>query len=337
MNHNENNNIEDDKGGSSGFSDEVVVSETLVRANEQPLEAVHEDMLTAEIATESMAEGQVNDVENVEYSSGTEVRTAETEQLDSIEGEEQKTFIIRSVLDPDINKQISLHDAIKKGVICPERGVYIANDGSEIPIPVAMSDGNIIVEFQKTRRAKEKKSTLGIITLKTTKEKDSIIEQVNDVENNQFVSRQKAIDLGILNDKLGMFLNTKTGKELTVNEAVKAGLIIQSKQDSEESMEAYAVRGVVDRKNIKVITFAEAIQRGIIDRQSGLFVDTSNGEKLYVADAIARGFLKARKVDDPNSLDVDPSNKMVIEKTNLIKKKLLGSLKVISAFKSGSH
>ncbi|CAD5125553.1 DgyrCDS13756 [Dimorphilus gyrociliatus] len=336
-NSNQDNNANNNNYNSNNNNSNDNIVNKLHVANEESIQPVHEEMLSAEVATDVMTEGQMDEVESTDYAMGSEVRTAETEQLDSIEGEEQKTFIIRSVFDPDVNEQISLHDAIKKGVICPERGVYITKEGKDIPIPVAMSDGKIIVEFQKTRRAKEKKSTLGIITLKTIRERDAIIEQVKDVEANQFFNKQTAITSGLLNDQLGLFFNTKTGTELTINEAVKAGYIVLSKQEPEESVEAYAVRGVVDRKKVKVITFFEAVQKGIIDRDSGLFLDTSNGDKLYIADAIARGFLKARKVDDPNSLDVDPSNRMVIDKTNLIKKKLLGSLKVISAFKSGNH
>jgi len=54
---------------------------------------------------------------------------------------------------------------------------------------------------------------------------------------------------------------------------------------------------------------------------------------MYVGDAIMRGFLKARIIDDDSGLDIDPQNKMVIEKTDTIRKRLLKPLGVISAFK----
>ena len=46
-----------------------------------------------------------------------------------------------------------------------------------------------------------------------------------------------------------------------------------------------------------------------------------------------RGFLKARIIDDDSGLEIDPQNKMVIEKTDTIRKRLLKPLGVISAFK----
>ena len=51
-----------------------------------------------------------------------------------------------------------------------------------------------------------------------------------------------------------------------------------------------------------------------------------------------RGFLKARKLDDVHEtgLDIDPRNRVVIDKTESIKKKLLKPLGVISAFKKAA-
>jgi len=57
------------------------------------------------------------------------------------------------------------------------------------------------------------------------------------------------------------------------------------------------------------------------------------GDKMYVGDAIMRGFLKARVIDDESGLDIDPENQMVVEKTQTIRKRLLKPLGVISAFK----
>ena len=57
---------------------------------------------------------------------------------------------------------------------------------------------------------------------------------------------------------------------------------------------------------------------------------------MYVGDAIMRGFLKARKLEDASGLDIDPRNSVVIDKTESIKKKLLKPLGVISAFRKAA-
>jgi len=96
------------------------------------------------------------------------------------------------------------------------------------------------------------------------------------------------------------------------------------------------VRAVVDRRAKKTVTFSEAIRTGIIDRESGAFRNNLTGETMYVGDAIMRGFLKARLLkaeDATHGLNIDPENKMVIDKTEMIRKRLLRPLSVISAFK----
>jgi len=103
--------------------------------------------------------------------------------------------------------------------------------------------------------------------------------------------------------------------------------------EPETVSKTYAVHAVVDRRQKKTVTFHEAVRRAIIDRESGSFRDTLTGDKMYVGDAIMRGFLKARIIEDDSGLNIDPDNKMVIEKTEQIRKRLLKPLGVISAFK----
>ena len=67
-----------------------------------------------------------------------------------------------------------------------------------------------------------------------------------------------------------------------------------------------------------------------------IFQDTLTGDEMYIGDAIMRGFLKARKIEDAHGVDIDPRNRMVIDKTETIKKKLLKPLSVISAFRKAA-
>ena len=54
-----------------------------------------------------------------------------------------------------------------------------------------------------------------------------------------------------------------------------------------------------------------------------------------IGDAIMRGFLKARVLDDPNTMDIDPENKLIVDKTERIKKKMMNPLAIINALKGG--
>jgi len=126
-----------------------------------------------------------------------------------------------------------------------------------------------------------------------------------------------------------------------IAEAVEKGLMTVDfcgePPEPEVISKTYAVRAVVDRRQKKTITFHEAVRRGIIDKESGAFKDTISNEKMYVGDAIMRGFLKARVIENAHGLNIDPENKMVIDKTQKIRERLLKPLKVISAFKMAAR
>jgi len=62
------------------------------------------------------------------------------------EGEERKTFAIKSVVNPTDGTEISLQQAIVLGVILPDEGIYVnIVTGEKKPIPTAMSEGLIKV------------------------------------------------------------------------------------------------------------------------------------------------------------------------------------------------
>ncbi len=272
----------------------------------------------------------------------TETRTAKTEQIDSTEQEEKKTFVIRSVIDSD-ESSISLQQAIMSGVIQPEEGVYYdKNTGESIPIQTAMSKGLIKVDFTSTRRSPVKRSSMGIITVKTIREpaRPHVVTAVQDTMTGEMLSKNTAKSQGLLDEDRGTFTNRSTGARMLISEAIAAGFIeveyVGEAPPPEEVSKTYAVRAVVDTRWKRTVTFSEAVRRGIIDKDSGAFKDTVTGDKMYVGDAIMRGFLKARKIDNPATLDIDPKNKMLVDKTEKIRKKLIQPLSVISAFKKAA-
>jgi len=278
--------------------------------------------------------------EGTDFGMATERKTAETEQLLAAEVEEKKTFVINSVINPTDKTEISLQQAILLGIIRPNEGIYVNSvTGETKPIVTAMTEGLIKVMFSTTKRSQEKTSSIGIITVKTIREsvRPYKILSVKDPQSGADLTPEEAVKKGLLDDRHGSFYDRRAGKRLLVTEAADAGLIkIEFTADAVEPevvSKTYAVRAVVDRRQKKTVTFHEAVRRGIIDRDSGAYKDTLTGDTMYVGDAIMRGFLKARIIEDATGLDIDPANRMVIDKTEKIRKRLLKPLGVISAFK----
>ena len=273
----------------------------------------------------------------------TETKSAETEQLFSSVQEEKKTFFIRAVLDQRTGKRISMQQAFVEGIIHPETGNYVNPDtGVTIPIPEAMSNGLIEVSFASTHRGQERKSTIGIITIKTRREKQRPykIKSVTNTESGKKISYKEALNNMLIDQQQGTFKNIKRNTTMMITDAAKEGLVdlqyVGDMPEPEEVCKKYAVRAVVDKRNKKIITFPAAVSRGIINKESGAYLDNLTGESMYVGDAIIRGFLKARLIDNTHSLNIDPENHMVIDKTETIRKKLLSPLKVISAFRKAA-
>lgn len=275
-----------------------------------------------EMGERTIHKASVGETEHGAFGYATERKTAETEQLSSAEMEEKKTFVIRAVVDSDTGREISLQEAIKKGILQPDEGVYInQNTGDRLPIPVAMNQGLIKVELTTTRRTQEKKSSMGIITVKTIREtiRPYTIVAVTDTRDNSSLTLDEAVTRSIIDEGKGTYRDMRRKLEMTIVEAIESGMV-QAEYDgnvpeSEVVSQAYAVRAVLDVKRQTTVSFAEAVRRGIIDKTTGAFRNTLTNDMMYIGDAIMRGFLKARPIDDPKTLDIDPENEMTVDKT----------------------
>ena len=77
------------------------------------------------------------------------------------------------------------------------------------------------------------------------------------------------------------------------------------------------------------MSFADAMRDGILDRETGEFVNNVTGERLATHEAIMRGFIKARICADPSKLALNPENSIVVEKLKGAKTKLLSAMKMM--------
>lgn len=82
------------------------------------------------------------------------------------------------------------------------------------------------------------------------------------------------------------------------------------------------------------VPFTDAVRRGLVDRDTGCYINNVTRERVFAGDAIRRGFYKGGIVDDPSSLvGVDSSNRVVVERIDRVSKNVLREVKVVSAFK----
>lgn len=261
-----------------------------------------------------------------DFGIGTETRTAQTEQYLSTESEENKKFVIRSVIHPENGQEISLQEAVEMGVIRHADGKYLNTvTGEATPIQVAMKEGLINVMFTTTKRSKEKKSSIGVITVKTIREETRPyrIQSILDTRTGKEMTHAEAVERNVIDEGHGTYLNRQTGRKMLIAEAIELGLVSVEYSGDVPSPDVisttYAVRGVLDRARQKVVTFLDAMRRDIVDRETGTYRDTLTGQRMYVGDAISQGYMKARVVEDATQLnDIDSEHVFTVDNTEVV-------------------
>jgi len=72
------------------------------------------------------------------------------------------------------------------------------------------------------------------------------------------------------------------------------------------------------------VPFTEALRRGLVNLETGCYINNVTSEQVFAADAMRRGFFKGEVVDDPTSLvGIDSSNRVVVERIHYVRKNVL--------------
>ena len=92
------------------------------------------------------------------------------------------------------------------------------------------------VELTRIRKSAEKKSELGLITIKTRSEaRPFTVKAVIDASTDQQLSVDAAVRAGIMDQRRGIYRNTVTRQELSLADALDSGLLIVEFDDDQQS------------------------------------------------------------------------------------------------------
>ena len=266
-----------------------------------------------------------------------------TETVESSVQEERQTYVIKGVLDPRTEKFMTLEEAVEVSLIDPIERMFVhPTTKVRLTIGQAMNEGFIQIEMKSRETTKLESKSYGIITLKTSADTRSFtIKSVQDPKTEEELTVTEAEKRGILNMRKGTY-KMDSYETLSVRDAISSGLVAAdfNNRDSntngespEEVTRTYAVYGVVDQRKKCKVSFREAIDNGLIDRDQGAYVQNADNTRIPVSEAIMRGFIKARVVTDPSKLDVDPSDNVVVDRLNTARSKVLGAMRSARAFK----
>ena len=246
--------------------------------------------------------------------------------------------------DPRTDEEVSMQEAIRLGIINNNEGTYVNLKTREaIPIPEAMNLGLIMVEFVSSKRSQEKKQDIGLITIKTMKEsRPYAVHTVVDAKTDEHMTVDEAIERNILDQNKGVYIDNRNNSELSLADAIDSGLLLVEFDEEadvgkpQQVVKTYAIHAVVDAKKKVKVPFSVAVRQRLFDKETGAYFNNLTGQQMYVGDAIKKGFIKATVVNDPASLDIDPENKMVVEKLDILRKKLLKPMVAMAALRKAA-
>jgi len=277
--------------------------------------------------------------EEMSVSGASHRQSVAAEQLTSRTHEENRRFSVRSVIDPRTNKEISIQVAVSIGIIDYTEGVYRNPDtGTKKSILEAINEGLILVNYVTATRSEEKVESIGLITIKTQIDnREYTITKVIDATTGEKVDLETARSNGIINDVAGYYVDGRTGKHMLLDDAIESGWIEVYYEDEAQQPEdqyevkTYAISAVVDQILHKPVSFTDAMKKGLIDRDTGNYINNITGERVFAAEAIRRGFFKSTVVTNPNDMNIDASNRLVVERIQKVRKNILRKVRVIAA------
>ncbi|KAK2155416.1 hypothetical protein LSH36_241g06023 [Paralvinella palmiformis] len=235
-----------------------------------------------------------------------ETEIAETSSYTSSSGEVRQTFSIHGVIDPRTDEEISIDEAIKRGILDPDNGMYIhPTEHNRIPIPVAMNAGLIVVESSKTKKVKESVSAVGLVTVNVIREtRPYTIIRIRDPASDEDIPVSEAISKGIFDSDRGIWINSAKKEKIGIKEAIDSGLVIVEYDEEAEKVQpevttrTFAVYSAIDQKSGRRLPFHEACQSGIISKEDGEYLDTKTNKRYSVIEAAKNGWIKVRVIED---------------------------------------
>ena len=120
-----------------------------------------------------------------------------------------------------------MDSAVSQGIINQAEGKYVnPRSGESMPIPAAMNAGKIKVVLTTSKKSEEKKSDLGLITIRTYREfRPFAVTSVIDAKTEREMTVDAAVKAGILDLKRSIYKNLNTLEELTLGDALDSGLL----------------------------------------------------------------------------------------------------------------
>ena len=199
-------------------------------------------------------DGYIEPQEDERYTSNESLHIDDSFQAGSIQSEELieniETFEITGVIDPTYVKDddyctgtdiINYKDALERGIINNEQGIYTSRDDGEITITEALNRGFIMGKL--INRKQERSVFHSDVMAEQSNKVVSVLNPRTTLE----ISPTQAIRLGLLTDDKKWYI-CENGDNINIVEAIKRGYVNPSSYDVSKLKPKIAIQEKISRK-----------------------------------------------------------------------------------------
>ena len=233
--------------------------------------------------------------------------------------QKEVSCVVKSIVNPQTGEQISIHEAIKKGIFNPTKGEYTDLKSHKVlTLNEAIDMGYVLLEEGKLEveeiPREEKVSSLHIDDEMDAREemaREEITEEtrtfqitgIKDVKNDEFLNFADAIYTGLIDEEKGLYFNNLTGQVLTVPEALQKGFVVGCLQ-SVDHQELFR-SDVVARKKDEILSVFnpitrqevsahEALQLGLISKDFKRYFNPAKNQYITFDEALKKYLIKLK-------------------------------------------
>ncbi|CAF0847061.1 unnamed protein product [Rotaria sordida] len=215
---------------------------------------------------------------------------------------ETRSYHLLGVRDYINNKELSVQEAIRLGILDKQNGQYINRKTNEIfSISEAIAQGHIRaqplpVESSSSTTTTNTQETIGTSNVKrgTVKEtKTYTLKSAIHPRTRKEIPIRQAIDEGIIDHARGFYVNSLTGENLPISIAIEKGLIFTEliDQHSKHYIKYFIIDHIIDPITNRRLGITEAIQTGLLNTNVTIYNHPIKQRQIPVMEAYEQGLI----------------------------------------------
>ncbi len=212
---------------------------------------------------------------------------------------ETRSYHLLGVRDYLNNKELSVQEAIRVGILDKQNGQYINRKTNEIfSISEAIAQGHIRAQplpvESTTNQEISGNSNIKRGTVKETK--TYTLKSAIHPKTRQEIPIRLAIDEGIIDHAKGFYVNSLTGENLPISVAIEKGLIFTELIDTHARrfIKTLIIEQVIDPVTNRRLGVTEAIKTGLLNSNITIYYHSVTQKQLTILEAYEQGFILGR-------------------------------------------